>query len=220
MSTMSSRRSTLRTATTLIAAVLLAVSAFDAFALMPSPTQAQIAAAAVAAPEANATISASINARQAGDMLNAAADTPLVVIDRVIVAPEDVDATIGDAQILSVDVVTDAAKLADYGERARDGAIFITTSRPLPGAAVEEDGHAARAVRAVGVPTAHPYGVRAFSLDGNVVTATEAKPLGVPVGDTLHTAAPAYYTVYPMAAPAVAIITAICARRWSRPPST
>lgn len=193
MSTIRSPRSSLRVAASLAAAALLAVTAFETFTYMTPATHAQVPAAQGAVqPEA-----AAANADQrVADILTTATDTPLVVIDGVIVSSNAVRETVGEATIMDVEVVADPAKLAEYGERGRNGVIFITTSRSAVAATAPAAGRPRIVLRGestfkgssdglLGTPLKAAE-VRVVGRDAVIRNAGDKQPLmvvdGVPIG--------------------------------------
>jgi bla regulator protein blaR1 len=118
-------------------AALLLVTAFESFAVMaPAPASRFTQsigdeAAAAASKHLSASDVSTPDVAGARAMLRQpiAADTPLVVIDGRIVRDADIERMIGDASIVSVEMVRGSDAVRRFGERAAAGVLLITTSR-------------------------------------------------------------------------------------------
>jgi TonB-dependent SusC/RagA subfamily outer membrane receptor len=78
-----------------------------------------------------------------------AADTPIIVVDGVIVGAVELDRVLEGVRVAGIEVVKGAAAVAMFGERARNGAILISTpAAARPGLADEAEVARRRAVEA------------------------------------------------------------------------
>jgi beta-lactamase regulating signal transducer with metallopeptidase domain len=126
------------------AAALLVLTGAETFALLAPPADAaQQPVTAAAAPATDvAEITAAAEATRE-EILRArinefglAADTPLVVIDGVILRGADMERALRGREVVNLEVVAGDAAILRFGERAASGVMVITTAELRPSRAV------------------------------------------------------------------------------------
>lgn len=116
------RAGRVRSAALAAAATLLLVTAFEAFALLT--------------PRAAALEPAGEQQLTAAQYHFMATDSPLVVVNGVIIADGNIERAVGDAAILRVDVLKGPAAVERFGQEGSRGVILITTSETRSGEVV------------------------------------------------------------------------------------
>lgn len=111
-------------------AALVLVTALESFAVMAPPAAVQLGPEATAPDAARAPVLDAVRAEFPERLAPMTADTPIVVIDGVIVRDRDVERTISGATIASIEMVRGAEAVRRFGERAAGGVLLITTALP------------------------------------------------------------------------------------------